>query len=71
MPIMTRPCCFVLVQIEMHMRQKHISRVSAYGIGLQALNIFCMLISIVAAIGAVQGIWADTQNYTPFVTTYG
>ena len=62
------PAC--VAQIEMHIRQKKISRFSAYGIGLQTLNVFCQLISIVAAIGAVEGIWQDTQNYTPFVTTY-
>ena len=57
-------------QIEMHIVQKKIKRTSPYGLMLTTLNFFCQLISIVAAIGAVEGIYQDTKNYTPFVTTY-
>ncbi len=61
---------FAIVQIQMHIVQKKIPRWSAYWCCLQSLNVFCWLISIAAAIGSVEGIYADTRNYTPFVTSY-
>jgi hypothetical protein len=43
----------------MHIVQKHIKRWSPYWIALQSLNVLCQLVSIVAAIGAVEGIYQD------------
>ncbi len=60
----------VCVQIQMHIVQKKIKMWSFHWIWLQSLNVFCWCISIAAAIGSVEGIYADTRNYTPFQTSY-
>ncbi|KAK9906703.1 hypothetical protein WJX75_006478 [Coccomyxa subellipsoidea] len=60
----------VFFPIQMHIVQKKIPRWSGKWLFLQGLNIFCWLISIVSAIGSVEGIYADTRNYTPFQTSY-
>ena len=61
---------FVVAQIQMHIVQKKIPQWSGKWLWLQGLNIFCWLISIVSAIGSIEGIYADTRNYTPFHTSY-
>jgi hypothetical protein len=61
---------YFVAQIQMHIVQKKIPRWSGKWLFLQGLNIFCWLISIVSAIGSVEGIYADTRNYTPFQTSY-
>ncbi len=58
------------VQIQMHIVQKKIKMWSLEWIGLQSLNVFCWCISVASAIGSVEGIYADTRNYTPFQTSY-
>jgi hypothetical protein len=57
-------------QIQMHIVQKKIPRWSAHWIWLQSLNIFCWMVSLASAIGAIEGINADVQNYKPFHTSY-
>jgi hypothetical protein len=57
-------------QIQIHIVQNGIKMWTPKWIWLQSLNIFCWLISIVSAIGAIEGIHVDVQNYQPFQTSY-
>ena len=47
------------MQIEMHIKQKKIKPWSPYWIALETLNMICQLVSLVACIGAVEGIYQD------------
>ena len=51
-------------QIEMHIKQQHIKPWSLYWIALECLNITCQLVSLVACIGAVEGIYQDWCEHT-------
>lgn len=61
----------VFFPIEMHIKQKKIKPWSPYWIALETLNMICQLVSLVACIGAVEGIYQDCLVYTPFNTLQG
>ena len=58
-----------VLQIQMHIVQKKIPTWSAKWWGLHVLDVICWMVSIVAAIGSIIGIIADTQGFAPFQTT--
>ena len=53
----------------MHIVQKKIPRWSAKWCSLHVLNIICWMVTVVAAIGSIIGVIADTQGFAPFETT--
>ncbi|KAJ7525253.1 hypothetical protein O6H91_17G043400 [Diphasiastrum complanatum] len=60
----------VYFPIEMYINQKKIVPWTSQWIGLETLSVFCLLISIAAGIGSIEGIIQDLKHYTPFKTTY-
>ncbi|XP_020596680.1 amino acid permease 3-like [Phalaenopsis equestris] len=56
----------VYFPIEMYMKQKNIARLSTKGIFLQILSFICLLVSIAAAVGSVEGIIVSLGKYKPF-----
>lgn len=57
------------LQVQMHIKQKHIPRFSVKWCALQLLNVICFCVSLVAAIGSIEGMIVDTQGFAPFQTT--
>ena len=55
-----------MVQIQMHIVQKKIPTFSVKWCLLQLLNVICWLVTIVAAIGSIQGMIMDTQGFQAF-----
>ena len=71
MPRSDRLCLEVVllpVQVQMHIVQRKIPTWSPKWCALQVLNVICWGVSIVAAIGSIEGIIVDTQGFAPFQT---
>ncbi|KAJ7535554.1 hypothetical protein O6H91_12G038600 [Diphasiastrum complanatum] len=60
----------VYFPISMYINQKKLKCWSSKWVGLQALSMICLLVSIAAALGSVKGIVHALSNYTPFKTRY-
>ncbi len=54
------------LQIQMHIVQKKIPAFSLRWCLLQLLNVICWLVTIVSAIGSIEGMIVDTQGFEPF-----
>lgn len=55
------------VQVQMHIAQKKIPKFSAKWCGLQLLNVICWCISIVAAIGSIDGVIGEALPVWPIL----
>uniref|UniRef100_A0A0D6QW94 Amino acid transporter transmembrane domain-containing protein n=1 Tax=Araucaria cunninghamii TaxID=56994 RepID=A0A0D6QW94_ARACU len=60
----------VYFPVEMYIVQTKIPRYSTKWIILQILSIVCLLVSLAAAVGAIEGITQDFKTYKPFRTAY-
>lgn len=58
----------VYFPIEMYISQQQIQRSSNKWKLLQALSMLCLLVSLCAAVGSVQGVVKSLEHYTPFKT---
>ena len=58
----------VYFPIEMYISRKKIERFSRKWIVLESLSMLCLLISLAAAIGSVEGVIDSLKHYTPFET---
>ncbi|KAI5404934.1 amino acid permease 3 [Lathyrus oleraceus] len=56
----------VYFPVEMYIIQKRIPKWSSKWIYLQITSIFCLIVSIVAGLGSLVGVWIDLQKYKPF-----
>jgi hypothetical protein len=56
----------VYFPIEMHIARCKIRRWSQTWLLLQSLSLFCLLVSLAALVGSIQGVIVDLQTYTPF-----
>ena len=56
----------VYFPVEMRIAQAKIERGSSAWIGLKTLSFVCLLVSLVAALGSIQGLIADVRHYEPF-----
>ncbi|GAU14958.1 hypothetical protein TSUD_47530 [Trifolium subterraneum] len=56
----------VYFPIEMYLVQAKIPKYSPTWIGMKFLSVFCLLVSLVAAVGSVEGIITDLKTYKPF-----
>ncbi|PKU59611.1 amino acid permease 3 [Dendrobium catenatum] len=56
----------VYFPIEMYLRQAKIAMLSPKGVMLQILSFLCLLVSIAAAIGSVEGVIISLGKYKPF-----
>ncbi|KAJ4965164.1 hypothetical protein NE237_017013 [Protea cynaroides] len=60
----------VYFPIEMYVAQKKIPKWSSQWICMQLLSLVCLVISIAAAAGSIEGVVTDLKTYQPFKTTY-
>ncbi|KAK6912762.1 Amino acid transporter, transmembrane domain [Dillenia turbinata] len=60
--------CTVFLPIQMHVVQKKIRRESIKWIGLQLLNLLCLLVAVAAAVSSIEGFSSALQTYKPFKT---
>ncbi|CAA6667449.1 unnamed protein product [Spirodela intermedia] len=58
----------VYFPVEMYIAQAKIPRGSSVWIGLKMLSFVCLVISVVAALGSIQGLATDVSDYKPFKT---
>ncbi|XP_059285411.1 amino acid permease 6-like [Lycium ferocissimum] len=56
----------VYFPIEMHIAQRKIPKYSFTWIWLQILSWACLIVSLVAAVGSIQGLTQDVKSYKPF-----
>ncbi|XP_050887959.1 amino acid permease 6 isoform X2 [Lathyrus oleraceus] len=56
----------VYFPIEMYLTQAKVVKYSSTWIGMKLLNGFCLIVSLVAAVGSIQGIVSELETYTPF-----
>ncbi|KAK9823051.1 hypothetical protein WJX81_004074 [Elliptochloris bilobata] len=56
---------------QIYMVQNGIQRWSFHWAYLQAISMFCLVVSIAAAVGSVKGIITDAANYAPFQSVQG
>ncbi|KAJ7299463.1 hypothetical protein O6H91_Y227200 [Diphasiastrum complanatum] len=60
----------VYFPVAMYINQQNIRRWSTKWVWLQILSLVSLLVSIVAALGSVEGIYQDLKHYTPFKTKW-
>uniref|UniRef100_J3L8Q7 Amino acid transporter transmembrane domain-containing protein n=1 Tax=Oryza brachyantha TaxID=4533 RepID=J3L8Q7_ORYBR len=60
----------VYFPVEMYIAHRRIRRWSTTWVGLQALSLACLLVSVAAAIGSIAGVVLDLKSYRPFRSTY-
>ncbi|KAJ7299462.1 hypothetical protein O6H91_Y227100 [Diphasiastrum complanatum] len=60
----------VYFPVAMYISQQRIRPWTTKWIWLQILSLISLLVSIVAALGSVEGIYQDLKHYTPFKTKY-
>ncbi|XP_024535599.1 amino acid permease 4 isoform X1 [Selaginella moellendorffii] len=60
----------VYFPIEMFIKQKRIESWSWSWVALKTISAACLMISIAAGIGSIEGILHSLEKYTPFKTTY-
>lgn len=58
----------VYFPIEMHILQSKIPSYSSTWMGLKFLSGLCLIVSLFAAAGSIQGIVEDLNNYRPFTS---
>ncbi|KAK6927333.1 Amino acid transporter, transmembrane domain, partial [Dillenia turbinata] len=58
----------IFFPIQMYISQKKIGRESIQWIGLQLLNLRCLIGTLVAACSSIEGLCSSFQNYKPFKT---
>ncbi|WJX14868.1 arginine/alanine aminopeptidase [Trifolium repens] len=51
---------------EMYLKQAKVAKYSSTWIGMKSLSVFCLMVSLVAAVGSVEGIISDLKIYKPF-----
>ncbi|XP_020249495.1 amino acid permease 4-like [Asparagus officinalis] len=56
----------VYFPIEMYIQQKKIRKYSGKWISMQLLSIVCLLVTLAATIGSVEGVWDSLRSYKPF-----
>ncbi|CAI8604792.1 unnamed protein product [Vicia faba] len=54
---------------EMYLTRAKVPKYSCVWIGIKALSVFCLLVSVVAAVGSVEGIISDLKTYKPLKAT--
>jgi hypothetical protein len=59
----------VYFPIAMHIARHQLKPWSTKWLGLQALSVASLLVSLAAALGSIAGIVDDLKHYTPFKTT--
>lgn len=57
----------VYFPVEMHIAQNRIPRFSRRWIALNVLSFVCLIVSLVAAAGSIQGIAKELKTYRPFM----
>ncbi|KAG2401375.1 hypothetical protein LR48_Vigan02g234300 [Vigna angularis] len=50
----------------MYLVQAQVPKFSMIWIGVKMLNVFCLIVSLVAAVGSIQGMVIDLKTYKPF-----
>ena len=60
----------VYFPIEMYIVQKSVKRWTRQWIMLQSLSMLCLLVSVAAFIGSVEGVIQDLKVFKPFQTRY-
>ncbi|XP_058768224.1 amino acid permease 1-like [Vicia villosa] len=50
---------------EMYLTRAKVAKYSFVWIGIKALSVFCLMVSLVAAVGSVEGIISDLKTYKP------
>lgn len=60
----------VYFPIAMHKVQHNVQRYSKYWWWLTFIDVTCLVVSILAAVGSVEGIIVDSQGFQPFVFNY-
>ncbi|KAF7817086.1 amino acid permease 6-like [Senna tora] len=58
----------VYFPIEMYIKQTNMRRFSFTWTWLKILSWACLLVSIISAVGSIQGLAQDLKNYQPFKT---
>ncbi|XP_004496860.1 amino acid permease 6-like [Cicer arietinum] len=53
---------------EMYLTQAKVPKFSPIWIGMKMLSVFCFIVTLVAAVGSVEGIISDLKTYKPFQT---
>jgi len=51
---------------EMYLTQAKVPKYSTIWIGMKLLSGFCLIVTLVAAVGSIQGIVSDLKTYHPF-----
>lgn len=54
---------------EMYLRRAKVQKYSIAWIAIKTLSMFCLMVSIVAAVGSVEGIISDLKTYKPLKAT--
>lgn len=57
----------VYFPIEMYIKQKKVRRWTLRWLGLQLINLICLLVAMAAACGSIQGLQKDLNTYKPFM----
>ncbi|KAF0895434.1 hypothetical protein E2562_012442 [Oryza meyeriana var. granulata] len=60
----------VYFPVEMYIAHRRIRRWSTTWVGLQALSLACLVVSVAAAVGSIAGVVLDLKSYRPFRSTY-
>ncbi|CAO2815597.1 unnamed protein product [Amaranthus hypochondriacus] len=60
----------VFFPIEMYIVQKKIGRWTSRWVGLQALSMGCLLVSVAACVGSIANVVIDLKTFKPFKTNY-
>jgi len=61
----------VFFPIEMHISQAKVQRLSSKWIALKTLSYACLVVSLVAAAGSIQGLIVAVETYKPFKAPQG
>ncbi|KEH43993.1 amino acid permease 6 [Medicago truncatula] len=56
----------VYFPIEMYLTQAKVPKYSSIWIGMKLLSWFCLIVTLVAAVGSIEGIVTDLKTYKPF-----
>jgi len=56
----------VYFPIEMYLTQAKVPKFSPIWIGMKLLSGFCLIVTLVAAVGSIEGIVTDLKTYKPF-----
>lgn len=56
----------VFFPVEMHISQAKVPKYSAKWIALKMLSFVCLIVSLIAAAGSIQGLVGSVKKYKPF-----